>query len=274
MSKVCILTDNTAQFTQSGFTGEKLVKRISPELILTTGTSDQSGLYNNLITDNHQILSPQEFLNQYNLLSKSYDGIIVITQTASLSQAAKHAAEAKAKYAGRAHVQIIDSQTTSVGLGWLVQVAAHAAEEGADLVKIERVVRSALKHIYTMFCIPDLTYLSEAGYLTHSQAIVGEMLGLFPMYTLEDGNLSPMSKVRTQRHLQESFQEFVEEFNHPKQIGLIKSTMATYFKTRPFRQYMNEKYPEVPFAELEISSTLSVILGPQCAGLIIMDSLK
>ena len=272
MSKVCILTDNAAQFTRSGFIGESFVKKISFDSFSLSDRSKQSGLISHSIPEKYQTLSPQEFLNIYNSLSKEFDGIMVITQTASLSQTAQSASEAKEKYAGRAHVQVIDSQTTSIGLGLLVQTAAKSAEEGADLIMIERVIRSALKRIYTMFCIPDLTYLSKAHYLSHSQAIVGEMLGLFPMYTLEDGKLSPMSKVRTQRHLQESFQEFVEEFTQPAQIGLSKSVMATYFKTKPFRQYLNEKYHGVPYTEQDISPILASILGPQCTGLFIMDS--
>jgi fatty acid-binding protein DegV len=121
-----------------------------------------------------------------------------------------------------------------------------------------------------LFCIPGLSHLASVGYLSPAQAIVGEMLGLFPIFMLEEGHLSPLEKVRTQRHLIESFQEFVEEFESPRNIVLLKGSQ-NHLRTRPLRQYVGEMFPETPFSEHTLNAPLTTMLGPQSIGLTVME---
>jgi DegV family protein with EDD domain len=272
MSKVCILTDGTAQFPQAEFAGHELVKIIQPNQPTAQKSSRRASRSTSAAPETFQP-TIEDFLKTYDLLGNEYGGVMVITQSSSLGEATRRAVEAATCYAGRSHVQVVDSQTTSVGLGLIVQEAARAAAAGSRLGEIERVVRAAIQRVYVMFFIPSLKYLAEAGYLSTSQAVVGEVLGLLPLYTLEEGALTPMGKARSQRHLQEAFQEFVEEFNEPVHIGLVKAASSTPFKLTPFRQYLSESFPDTPYSEQTITPYLAALLGPDCTGLVVMDSM-
>jgi DegV family protein with EDD domain len=268
MDRVGILTDSTVQFTRPNFPGRGLVRIIDFNLQEVPQDSHSS-----FPRPNGRLYPPtaRNFLDQYNWLGQEFAGIAVITLSLSLNPAGSYAQQAKAQYAGRAHVQVIDSQTTSLGLGLLVQLAAGVAASGAGLAELERAVRAAVHNIYTLFCIPNLTYLAQGGYLSHSQAMVGEMLGLLPLFVLEEGILSPTAKAHTQRHLLESFQEFVEEFSHPSYIGLTKAAAANHFRPNSLRQYVKEHFPNVPFDQHVINPHLAALLGPQSTGLVVME---
>jgi DegV family protein with EDD domain len=207
----------------------------------------------------------------YARLGAQYDAILVLSLSSLLAPVMEHAMLAAEQYGNQAAVEVIDSQTIAAGLGLLVQDAAAAAAEGASLADIEQRVRKAIPHIYTLFCIPQLTYLARAGIMDTSQALAGEMLGMLPLFTLEDGQLTPMEKVRTVRHIFESFQNFLSEFESPSRIALVRGITFTPVRTRPIRQYIQESFPEALFSEHPVCPTVAALFGAQTTGLFIMD---
>ena len=187
MSSVCILTDNTAQFTKPVFPGRNLVTSISMQTLANDVPDDGQELkVGSLPATAHNgsapkliVPSPEDYRQMFLTLGQDYNEIVAICHSSYLSPAYEHAMEAAEAVRGRISIQIIDSQTTSVGLGFLVQAAAEAAENDARSTEIERLMRGLIPHIYSVFCIPNLTYLYHSGFLGQAQALVGEMLGLF-----------------------------------------------------------------------------------------------
>lgn len=212
----------------------------------------------------------QDFLRMFTALGREFSAILTITLSPSLGQAFRRAQEAAENYSGPASIQIIDSHTTAVGLGWIIQCAAKAAADGDSIHKIEHLVRATIPSVYTLFCIPGLTYLAEAGYLSPAQAIIGEMMGLLPIYSIEDDHLTPMEKVRTHRHLLEAFQEFIDEFTAPHHVAIVRGHDQN-LRTSPLREYMEAAFPCTPFSEHPMGKYLAAILGPQSVGLIIIE---
>ena len=95
---------------------------------------------------------------------------------------------------------------------------------GQPVAEVERMVRSQIPRTYMMLCTPGLSYLAYAGFIDPSQAFVGEMLGLLPIFTLEEGQISAVEKVRNMRGLIDFMQEFVSEFDELQHIAFIQST--------------------------------------------------
>ncbi len=124
-----------------------------------------------------------------------------------------------------------------------------------------------------LLCIPELTYLAQSGYIDHSQALVGEMLGMLPIFAIEDGRLKPMEKVRTRRHLFESFQEFINEFEAPAYIALVGGANQKNNRARSVRHYVRETFPETPFSEHAIAAQQAALFGPLSTGLVILEKM-
>jgi DegV family protein with EDD domain len=205
-------------------------------------------------------------------LSRDYESIIVLTLSALFNPTMSHALAAAEQYSNGVPVEVIDSQTTAIGLGLLVQIAAEAASRGASLKEIDRVLRASLPRVYLLLCIPELTNLAVSGHMDYAQALVGEMMGILPIFTFEDGRLVPMEKVRTPRHLFEAFQDFMGEFEAPAQIALINSTGRGSLRTSPLRQFVEETFPETLFSEHPIQPHLAALFGPRSISLVVLES--
>jgi len=270
MSNVCILTDSTVQFTHPNFPGHERVYVIPFTFQSKTPQGDDSRVRNGP-SGQLDPPSPQAFTRFYAQLSREYDTIFVLTLSSQLNPAARLAISASVPYNNHATISLIDSQTTGIGLGLLVQAAAAAACAGALPEEIERRMRATIPRIYMLFCIPELTYLAHSGYMDYSQALVGEMMGILPIYAIEEGRLTPIEKVRTQRHLFESFLEFINEFDAPAYIALTRGTSHNSIRTRPVRQFVQETFPDTHFSEHVLAPHLAALFGPQSTGLVIME---
>jgi DegV family protein with EDD domain len=268
MSSVCILTDGTAQFTQNDFPGHERVYfapfTIPPAALQTTDSRPEAGVP--LIPP-----SPQTLLELYMRLSREFDAILVLTLSSQLSLVTANALTASQWFNQPTPIDVMDSRTTAVGLGWLVEAAAGAAAQGIALDEIIHRVRTLQPHLYMLFCIPQLTVLAEMGYLNRSQAVAGEILGMLPVFSLEDGHLAPLEKVHTQRHLLESFQEFLQEFDAPQRVALLLGNNQSAARTRPLREFVHGLFPGVMYSELPLPPVLVTMLGSQSIGLAVMD---
>jgi DegV family protein with EDD domain len=281
MSRVCILTDSTAQFPSLVFPGYELVNIISMHVrmnnqIYTDGKDLRAANLptstRNSITIQTLAPTPEEFQQMFASLGQKYHEIVVILISSHLSPAFANAQEAANAGKGSALIHVIDSQTTAVGLGLLVQVAARAAQNGDTGMRINRLVRGILPRIYSVFCIQNLTYLYQSGYLDPAQAVVGEMLGIMPFFILENGRLVPIQKVRNPRHLVDILHEFISEFTELKHIALVQGIPPFEQEVRNLKDRLNGSYPTASFSEHTLGAALAAIIGPHSLGLFTMES--
>lgn len=267
MHRVCILTDSSVQFTQSDYLGNEFVSIIP---FLKPGISNDvlgslSGMGERSVITIRPI---EEILGIINAFPDHPD-ILVITLSSALSDLFSVIEKSVEQLGAIGRIKLIDSHTTSIGMGILVQQAAGLAAKGEPLEVIEHQLRISLGKIYTLLCLPDLTYLAAANFLTRTQAVVGEMLGVLPIFSLENGCLTSIQKVRTQRHLLETFQEFVDEFDNPFYVAVVKKTNQP--KTYSLKEYIKENFPQTKFGEHPLGDPLVRLLGPQSVGLIVIE---
>lgn len=280
MSQVCILTDSTAQFPAHLFPGSELVNML-PCHIQMEGPSLVNDKEVRLIHlpsrvepgSSFNFLPPsvEEFTQIFLSLGSRYDEIIVILLSSSLSPVMENAQAAVEIAKSPAMIRLIDSQTTTVGLGLLVQIAASAAQRGESGSRISRLVRGMIPHIYSAFCLHNLSYLSRAGYIDPAQAVVGEMLNVVPFSTLENGCLTPIQKVRGPRHLVDLFYEFVTEFAEVQHIALIQGVPSFEQETRLLRERLSGFSRPNSFSEHTLSVSLAALFGPHSLGLVVME---
>ena len=280
MGTVCIVTDNTAQFTQPSFVGRNTITIIPLETrlngVIQDGNVFKAGnLPISADDDLHPELvspSPEEFRQFFTSLSQKFDQIFGLFLSSSLNDCYSHAEQAAAAMHGHNIISLIDSQTTSIGLGFLVQTAAESLAHGNNLVEVEHLIRSLVPHIYAAFCTPSLSYLYYAGYLDQAQATVGEMMGMLPIFSLEEGRLTPMEKVRNRRHTIDFYQEFMDEFDHLSHIALMQNASPNAQEARLLREHVQMEFPKISFTEHTINLPLATLLGPSACGLFLLEA--
>jgi len=217
--------------------------------------------------------SVNAFRSAYTSLGTKYKEIVVILLSSHLSQANLNAHLARESANSPANIFIIDSLNTAIGLGLLVQAAADFAHRGYTGMEINRLIRGMINHIYSVFCLPDLSHLYRSGQLDPAQAIVGEMLGVIPFFTLENGSLVHTQKIRSPRHLVDIMYEFVAEFENLKYLGLIQGINTYEQESRNLRDRISQNVRSTPLCEHALSLALATILGPHSIGLVVMENL-
>lgn len=281
MSRVCILTDSTAQFPSPAFLGYELVSviplRVQLGQVTETNhhelkTSALPGSLGDGLRPRLHLPTPEEFCQTFASLGQRYQEIVAILISSQLTPLVAHAHEAAALAKSGALLHVIDSQTTSVGLGLLVQAAAEAARRGLPGARISRLVRSLVPRIYTVFCVQSLTYLAASGHLDPAQAAIGEMLGITPFLTLENGRLVPIQKVRSSRHLVDLLYEFITEFELVQHVAFLQGVPPFEQETHNLRERLDGNLSVATISEHTLGIALASIIGPHSLGVVVMEN--
>jgi DegV family protein with EDD domain len=279
MPGVTILTDSTAQFTSEDFPGRAAVNIIPLHLQLNKGNRieadrvDLSELPASIRSGNSLLILPPsttEFHERYLSLGRDSDEVITLLHSAQLSPACDHAEQAARGLRGRMALPVIDSQTTGVGLGLLVQAASEAAQAGTPPGQILEQLRRQSRRIYSIFCLQSLSYLAAGGHLDPIQALVGEMLAITPLVLLENGRLVTIQKARSPRQLGDLLVEFIAEFENLQHIALVRGRIT--YEISSLRERIQALFPQIPFSEHSLLSGLGAMLGPRSLGLVAMEA--
>jgi DegV family protein with EDD domain len=204
-------------------------------------------------------------------LGNNYQEIITLLGSSHLSPSVEFARSAALSLKSLLNIQVIDSQTTAVGLGLLVQAAADAIQRGVTAQEVCNLLRGMSRNIFAIFCLPDLTSLYQSRQIDQAQAIVGEMLGVIPIFVMENGQLIHVQKIRSPRHLVDILFEFVMEFDHLKFLALLQGSSFFEQECRNLRERINQNLRTPHLSEYPINPTLAALLGPRSIGIISMQ---
>jgi DegV family protein with EDD domain len=96
-------------------------------------------------------------------------------------------------------VPIVDSNSTSMGMGYQVLAVVRIAEEGGSLADCKRLVEIARGHVCVYFAVDTLEFLRRRGRIGGAQRFIGSVLNLKPILALNEGHIEPEDRVRTMR---------------------------------------------------------------------------
>ncbi len=279
MNSLCIVTDQTAQLTKSNFAGREHVFTLPLSFQLEGKIYTKDGFpLVNLPPSADEQTSPKlimpsmsEIRSFFVALSEKYNEIVCIFLSNALFPYCSNVEKIASGLYSNPKIQIIDSHTTSIGLGLLVQSAAEMVSLGRSAFEIERQIRNQIQHTYTILCTPSLTYLFQNGLVDYAQAQIGELYGLYPIFGIEDERLHPIDKMRNYRQALTFFQDYLDEFEQLKQIAWLHKSPENSQDFKMFRDHITNNFDEETFIEKNIHAPLATLLGPNVFGLIIVE---
>jgi DegV family protein with EDD domain len=276
MSRVHIITDSTAHFPDPTLPS-RLGVTVVPQTIQFGRQAYQEGVeitaeeffrrlphYATLPTLHPP--SADMFRELYAEKIRQNKQILSIHFSSKMSDTVAHARQAADEFLGGNKIIVIDSLTTSIGLGWLVEAA-----NGAPLDEIVRIVRGMITHMYAVFFVEQLDYLERNGRLSKSQAVLGTMLGIKPFLTIEDGEIIPMEKVRTRDKAIDKLLEFVSEFSSIDRVAIMQSGQQPTEDTRLLLERLEQTFPGQYFPVLNYGPGLACQIGPNSLGVFIYE---
>lgn len=94
-------------------------------------------------------------------------------------------------------IKIVDSKSNCRELGIAALSGAVAAKAGMGLEACVEAVRHSMERTRFIFAPKSLEYLTRGGRIGRASSLIGSLLQLVPILTVEDGHTSTLGKVRT-----------------------------------------------------------------------------
>ena len=283
MARVAIVTDSNAYLSPR--LAERLGVIVLPHTIHLPQGSFKEGVnltpsqYFRMVQDSRRDALPsasgpsfEEFIDLYGQLFRQTDQILSLHISSHLSKTVENARMARGLYLGRCRIEVIDSLSTTVGLGYMVQTAAVAAASGHDLDDCIRLVRGMMSHIYLFFLTKHLPYLEREHRISPAQSILGTMLNIMPLLQIEDGEIIPLEKVRTGQQGVDKLFDYVSEFSQLKKAVILQHGFDK--ETGALLERLETAYPGREFNILTSNPSLAVHMGPDSLGVVVLEALS
>jgi len=276
---VRIITDSLSDITSDlaqelGVTVVPLTVLFGHESFLDRVTITTDQFYHRLINDTIWPTttqpSPGDFGEVYSKLAKEADEILVVTLSSKLSGTYESAQNAKNLTKGKCRIEVIDSRTVAMGLGLIVISAAKAAQAGANLDELTSLVRKALTRSHFIVYFDTLKYLAKGGRIGKAQSFLGSVLSFKPILTMQDGEMAPLTRFRSQRAGMDYLYNFVAGFSNVEGLA-VEHTTAPEEADR-LAERLGSVFPEKHIYRSTVSPVLGVHGGPGAIAVTVLEA--
>ena len=213
-----------------------------------------------------------EIIALYDELTAAGKKAIFITLDSGVSGTYQTASTVAAEYVHEhkgADIRVIDSRTAALPITAMAQEIMKKVDAGCeDMDELEAFGKDLVQRTRTYFTVDTLEYLQKGGRIGKASALLGSILGIRPILSLdEEGKVIPIDKCRTRK---KALNRVIEIANQEKEIEAIHvcgcfcdEDMQTVAKK------MQELRPGVPCDSSGIGTVLLSHLGPGILGLFV-----
>ena len=281
--KTAVMTDTNSGITKS--TAEKLgiyvihmPVIIDDKTFYENDTITEEEFFHALSSDRHISTSqpsPGDVMDLWDqILADGYDELVYIPMSSGLSNSCAAATGYAQDYDGK--VEVIDNHRISVTLYESVLHAREMSLNGASAKEIKTALESDAYHSSIYITVNTLEYLKKGGRITPAAALVGTVLSLKPILTIQGEKLDSYTKVRgsmkkaeekmilaIQSDLENRFADWDMSKLH---IGAAGAGL-TAEQQEEWLTLLRNKFPEADVFYSPLSASISVHTGPGAVGI-------
>ena len=283
MPKIRIITDGSVHFPDPEIARTHRIN-IVPYCIDTDKRTLTDGLGNisperyldhvSLSNARPQVKAPSiaDFTDSFRTMENAKTDVLCLCASKHLSDAWNHAKQAADIVRGKIKIIVIDSLTTSVGLGLMIEAALNAIDTGASIDEAAYEVRKRIPNVYGIFFLESMQYLQYGGWVGPAQSTLATMLGVKPIFALESGGFIPFEKVRTRTQALERLMEFATEFPAIEQLTVLRGRARVASAARQLRTRLGDIYPNARITNAIFGPILASLIGPDGLGIILCEN--
>jgi DegV family protein with EDD domain len=151
-----------------------------------------------------------EFVDLFKAIGSKAGGIVAVLASSKISGTVASAEGAKAELPD-IPIRVVDSLSSSMGMGLPVLGAARTAAEGGSLDEVARAAESTRQRTQLLFAVDTLKYLHMGGRISGGKRLLGTALQIKPLLQFKDGMIQPLAQARTKSKAIELLLNIVEE---------------------------------------------------------------
>jgi DegV family protein with EDD domain len=280
MSKIALVTDSTSSLPQDLV--EKYKIAVAPQILIWGPETFEDGVdimpsefYKRLskasVMPSTSQVTVSKFLEIYQrLLDQDYQ-ILSILVSSKLSGTVNSAVQAKAMLPADAPIEIVDSNSIAMAMGFHLLTVARAIEQGANLAECVDLAQKASQQTGIFFAVNTLEFLHRGGRIGGAKRFLGTALNIKPILELRDGMVEAAEQVRTRRKSLSRIVELTE-----KQIGgrtPVRLASLHANCSEDAQLVLNEAVEKLNPVETyfsEVSPVIGANAGPGVVGLVYM----
>lgn len=279
MAKVALITDSTSYIPSELV--EKHGITVIPQVLIWGEETFLDGIdiqpeefYNRLkkasVMPSTSQAQPATFEKIFKQLLEEDHHVLAVLISEKLSGTISSAVQAKEAFPG-APIEIVDSQTTAMAMGFLVLLAARAAEDGASLAECKALAEDGRQNIGVLVTLDTLEYLHRGGRIGGGARFLGTALNIKPILEIQNGRLEALERVRTRGKALSRLADLAEE----RIAGRSPVRVASLHANSPedAQQIVERLNGRMDIAERVVSTVSPVVgthVGPGTVGLAFM----
>jgi DegV family protein with EDD domain len=183
-----------------------------------------------------------EFLDVYREVAQDAQAIVSIHASGKLSGTVNAAHRAATEFRGErpdVPVEVIDTLQIATAQGIVAIEAAEAAARGVGLAEIVAAAQGLAPKCRILVTVETLEFLQRGGRIGRARALLGSLLRIRPILTVENGEVAPKDRARTRAQA----------------IERMVQAMADYAQGRPFG-HVGILHAEAPDAARELTEAI------------------
>jgi len=278
MSKTAIITDSTAYIPQklidqydikvaasySIWDGGKEMYRDGTEML-------PSEFYARLQKSKDLPTTSQataaDFIEIYKPLVEAGRSILAILVSPKLSGTMQSASIAKEDFPD-ARIELVNSMSASMELGFQVLAAARAVEAGKSFEEVVELAKKAKNHTGVFFVVDTLEYLHRNGRIGGAKRLLGTALSLKPLLLVEDGQVEAFENVRTKTKAKARLLDIMgEKLEGKHNVRIAGLHAATEEEAIELLREAEERFNPIEAILSEVSPAVGANVGPGTVGL-------
>ncbi len=276
MTRIAIVTDSTA-YIPPNLVNQYGIHVAPQQLIWGTETFrdgvdiSPTQFYERLKTDKvnpkTSQVSPGAFRDIYTNALKAADGVLAIVISGGVSQTHNSAIVAKSDLP-EAQIEVIDSRTTAMAMGFICLAAARAAAEGKSLAEVKQLAEDLMNKVGVIFVVDTLDYLHRGGRIGGAQRFIGNALNVKPVLTLQDGKVEPLERVRTKKKaIEYMINTIADRVAGKKTVRLATLHANAETEAKELLANVSARLKPVESVLAEVSPVVGTHTGPGTVGL-------
>ncbi|MCE5207229.1 MAG: DegV family protein [Chloroflexi bacterium] len=214
---------------------------------------------------------PGDYLTLYEkLASEGTEDIISIHMSSKGSgayQAARAALPMLQERLPKMRVEVIDTLNVSMCQGWIALEAARAVLEDKSVSEILDTIYRLIPITKMIQTADTLKYLYLGGRIGKAKHLVGSLLNIKPLISMENGLVVALGTARSQIKAYQSMAEMVEKSADNRQIKIAYVHAAAKDEIERLREEIESRIQVVESFVTELSPALGVHSGPGTTGL-------
>ena len=160
-------------------------------------------------------------------------------------------------------VEVVDSRSLGMGLGFAVLAAARAAAAGGSVDDVAQVARDRAEASSSVFYVDTLEYLRRGGRIGPAAALLGSAFAVKPLLHLVDGHIEPLEKVRTSARAIARLEELAVERAGPGPVDAAVHHLANPDRAAALAVRLRDRLPGLgDLLVSEVGAVVGAHVGP------------